>query len=146
MNKPKFALAASLLAAAFFATGCGGGEDSSDEPAPTKSAYITEGDAICTASQTEFEAIVKDLPNDVEAPGSQAAITDGVVPLYWDQVGQLRASPSFFFNDTATTEIYDSVDQALDTIEVDPSALDDAGTFEEANTLAVDYGFEACGN
>ena len=146
MNKPKFALAASLLAAAFFATGCGGGEDSSDEPAPTKSAYITEGDAICTASQTEFEAIVKDLPNDVEAPESQAAITDEVVPLYRDQIEQLRALTPFFFNDTATTEIYDSVDQALDTIEVDPSALDDAGTFEEANTLAVDYGFEACGN
>ena len=146
MNKPKFALAASLLAAAFFATGCGGGEDSSDEPAPTKSAYITEGDAICTASQTEFEAIVKDLPNDVEAPESQAAITDEVVPLYWDPTERLRGVLFFFFNDTATTEIYDSVDQALDTIEVDPSALDDAGTFEEANTLAVDYGFEACGN
>jgi len=146
MNKPKFALAASLLAAAFFATGCGGGEDSSDEPAPTKSAYITEGDAICTARQTEFEAIVKDLHNDVEAPESQAAITDEVVPLYRYQIEQLRALTPPEGDEEATTEIYDSVDQALDTIEVDPSALDDAGTFEEANTLAVDYGFEACGN
>lgn len=147
MNKPKFALAASLLAAALFAAGCGGGDDSSsDEPAPTKSAYITEGDAICTASQTEFEAIVKDLPNDVEAPESQAAITDEVVPLYRDQIEQLRALTPPEGDEEATTEIYDSVDQALDTIEADPSALDDAGTFEEANTLAIDYGFEACGN
>lgn len=147
MSKPKFALAALLSAAALFAAGCGGGDDSSsDEAAPTKTAYIAEGDAICKTSQTQFEAIVKDLPNDVEAPESQAAISDEVVPLYRDQIEQLRALTPPEGDEDVTAEIYDAAEAGFDTIEENPSALDDAGTFKEADALATDYGFEVCGN
>jgi hypothetical protein len=147
MNKPMFASVALASAAVLFGAGCGGNDDSaSSEPAPTKSAYITEGDAICSADQVKFEAIVKDLPNDVEAPESQKAITDEIVPLLRNQVEQLRDLTPPEGDEAATAEIYDEVDQALNKVEQDPSALDSASTFEKANNLATDYGFEVCGN
>lgn len=147
MNKPMLAFAALLSAAVLFAAGCGGDDDSSsDQPAPTKSAYIVDADAICTTGQSEFETIVEDLPNDIEAPESQAAITDEIVPLYRDQIEQLRALTPPEGDEDTTAEIYDAVEEAVDVVEENPSALDEVETFEEANTLATDYGFKVCGN
>ena len=146
MNKRILTLAALLSVTALSAVGCGGDDDSSSgEPAPTKAAYIVDADAICTADQADFEAIVQDLPNDVEAPESQAAITDEIVPLYRDQIEQLRALTPPEGDEEATAAIYDAVDEALNVIEENPSALDQADTFDEANTLATDFGLKVCG-
>ncbi len=147
MKKKLLTSVALLSVAALFAAGCGGDAgSSSDEPAPTKAAYITDADAICKAGQSDFEAIVKDLPNDIEAPESQAAISDEIVPLYRDQIEQLRALTPPEGDEEATARIYDAVEEAVDKVEEDPSALDEVVTFEEANTLATDYGLEVCGN
>jgi hypothetical protein len=147
MNKKLLASAALLFLSALFATGCGGGDDSgSDEPAPTKAAYIVEADAICTAGLEDFEVIVEDLPNDIEAPESQAAISDEIVPLYRDQIEQLRALTPPEGDEDTTAAIYDAVEDGVDKVEQDPSALDEVATFEEANALAIDYGLEVCGN
>jgi hypothetical protein len=146
MIKPKFAFAALLSAAALFAAGCGGDDSSSDEPAPTKAAYIVEADAICAAGQTDFEAIVEDLPNDIEAPESQAAISDELVPLYRDQIEELRALTPPEGDEDVTAEIYDAVEVAVDEVEENPSALGEEETFKEANTLATEYGLEVCGS
>jgi len=147
MNKNLLTLAALLSAAALFAAGCGGDDNSSSgEPAPTKAAYIVDADAICAADQADFEAIVQSLPSDVEAPESQTAITGEIVPLYRDQIEQLRALTAPGGDDEATAAIYDAVDGALNVIEANPSALDQADTFDEANTLAANYGLKVCGN
>jgi hypothetical protein len=142
MNRHKAALAALLASSILVVAGCGG----DDEPsAPTKAEYIAEADAICRDGQAEFEAIVKDLPNSVDAPESQAAITDEIVPLYRDEIEQLRSLTPPEGDEETTAAIFDAVENGLDEVEADPSALDQAGTFEEANTLANDYGFEVCG-
>jgi hypothetical protein len=147
MNKKLLTFVTLLSVTVLFAAGCGGDDDSSsDEPAPTKAAYIADADAICEAGQSDFEAIVKDLPNDIEAPESQAAISDEIVPLYRDQIEQLRALTPPEGDEEATARIYDAVEEAVDKVEEDPSALDEVVTFEEANTLATDYGLEVCGN
>jgi len=147
MNKKLLTLAALLSVAALFAAGCGGDDDSSSgEPAPTKAAYIVKADAICTAGQTDFEAIVQDLPGDIEAPESQAAIVDAIVPLYRDQIEQLRALTPPEGDEETTATIYDAVDEATDVIEENPSALGPDNLFDEANTLATDYGLQVCGN
>jgi len=147
MNKKLLSLLIALFATTALVAACGGDDDSSsDEPAPTKAAYIEEADAICAADQAEFEEITTDLPNDIEAEESQAAITDEILPLYRDQVEALRAITPPEGDEDATSAIYDSVDTALDAIEEDPSALGDQATFEEANTLATDYGLKVCGS
>jgi hypothetical protein len=147
MNKKLLTFVALLSVTVLFAAGCGGGDDSSsDEPAPTKAAYIADADAICEAGQSDFEAIVKDLPNDIEAPESQAAISDEIVPLYRDQIEQLRALTPPEGDEEATAGIYDAVEEAVDEVEEDPSALDEVATFEAANNLAIEYGLEVCGN
>ncbi|MDQ2700779.1 MAG: hypothetical protein M3Y23_05560 [Actinomycetota bacterium] len=148
MNKRLLTLLAALLSAgALVAAGCGGDDDSSsDEPAPTQAAYIEEADAICAEDQTELQEITADLPNDIEAPESQAAISDEILPLYQDQVGELRDITPPEGDEDTTAAIYDSVEEALAKIEEDPSALGDAATFEEANTLATDYGLTVCGS
>jgi len=147
MNKKLLTFVTLLSVTVLFAAGCGGDDDSSsDEPAPTKAAYIADADAICEAGQSDFEAIVKDLPNDIEAPESQAAISDEIVPLYRDQIEQLRALTPPEGDEEATARIYDAVEEAVDETEANPSALDEVATFEEANNLAIDYGLKVCGN
>ena len=145
MNKKLLSLLVALFATTALVAACGG-DDSSDEPAPTKAAYIEEADAVCASDQSEFEEIVADLPNDIEAEESQTAITDEIVPLYRDQVEELRAITPPEGDEDTTAAIYDAVDSALDAIDEDPSALGDASTFEEANNLATEYGLEVCGS
>ena len=148
MHKKFLSLAALLAASALIAAGCGGSDDSSDsdEPAPTKAAYITEADAVCQSDQAKFEEIAADLPDDIEADESQAAISDEIVPLYHDQIEKLRAITPPEGDEDATAAIYDAVDDSLSKLEEDPSALADSSTFDEANTLATDYGLTVCGN
>ncbi len=144
-SKP-LAVVALLSIGGLLAVGCGGGDSSSDEAAPDKATYVAEADAICAAGRSTIEAIVQDLPAEIEAPESQAAITDEIVPLYRDQVARLRALTPPEGDEEKVAAIYDAVDSAVDTAEADPKALGQADPFTEANRLAVEYGFEACGS
>ena len=147
MNKKLLSLLVALFATTALVAACGGDDDSSsDEPAPTKAAYITEADGVCESDQAEFEEIVAELPNDIEAEESQTGISDEVLPLYQDQLEELRAITPPEGDEDTTAAIYDAVDEALSKIEEDPSALGDSATFEEANTLATDYGLTVCGS
>lgn len=147
LNKKLLSIAALLTVAGLFAAGCGGDNDSSSsDPAPTKAAYIVKADAICAADQSDFEAIVQDLPGDIEAPESQTAITEEIVPLFRDQIEQLRALTPPDGDEETTAAIYDAVDEATNLVEENPSALDQADLFDEADTLATDYGLKVCGN
>jgi hypothetical protein len=145
MRKKTLMLAALFAATALVATGCGG-DDSSDEETPTKAAYIEQADAICTSTVKEISAIAKDLPNDIESPEVQTAISDEVVPRYQDELTELRDLTPPEGDEDTTASIYDAVEEALQKVEDDPSALDEEDTFADANQQAVDYGLEVCGS
>ncbi|MBK5233434.1 MAG: hypothetical protein JJE13_10695 [Thermoleophilia bacterium] len=147
MNKRFLTLAALIAATALVAVGCGGSDDSSsDEEAPTKAAYVKEADGICTSTLSDFETLTKALPDDIEAPESQAAITDEIVPLYQDELTQLRDLTPPEGDEDTTAAIYDSVDEALQAVEDDPSALGEVDTFADANKKAEEYGLTVCGS
>lgn len=146
MNKKLLSLAAMFAVTTLVAAGCGGDDSSSDEPAPTKTAYITDADAICQADQAKLEAIADELPNDINAPESQAAISDEILPIYQDQLTALRELTPPEGDEEATAGIYDALDEALQKLDADPKALAEPETYQEANELAVEYGLEVCGN
>ena len=140
------AVAALLSIGGLLAAGCGGDDSSSDEPAPDKVTYVAEADEICAAGRSSIEAIVQGLPAEIEAPESQTAITDEIVPLYRDKVAQLRALTPPEGDEGTVAAIYDAVDEAVDVAEEDLRALGRNDPFDEANMLAAEYGFEACGS
>lgn len=139
------ALVSMLLVGALLAVGCGD-DSSSDEPAPTKAAYIAEADDLCIASDDQLEVIVQDLPDSFEAPETQAAITDEIIPLYRDLIEDLRALTPPEGDEEATAAVYDALEQVIDEIEEDPSVADSGDAFDSPNALAEDYGFEICGD
>ncbi len=145
MKKKSLLLATLFAATALVATGCGG-DDSSDEEAPTKAAYIEQADAVCTSTLTEISAIAEDLPNDINSPEVQTAITEEVLPRYQDELVELRDLTPPEGDEDSTASIYDAVEEALQKVEDDPSALDEEDTFSDANQQAQDYGLEVCGS
>ncbi|MGK2954451.1 MAG: hypothetical protein ACSLFI_02105 [Solirubrobacterales bacterium] len=145
MNKRFLSLAAILAASAFVAIGCGGSDDSSAD-APTKTAYITEADDICSATLTDIEAVAKELPNDIESPEVQAAITDEILPMYQEELTELRALTPPEGEEETTASIYDAVEEALQKVEDDPSTIGDEEVFGDANQQAQDFGLKVCGS
>lgn len=145
MTKRLLSIAGLLATTAIFAAGCGGSDDSSED-APTKAAYVTEADDICATNQEEISEIAKDLPDDINDPAVQDAISDEVLPIYQDQLTALRALTPPEGEENATTEIYDALEEALQKVEDDTSALNDPTTFEDANARAIDFGLEVCGS
>ncbi len=138
--------AALIFVGGLLATGCGGDDSSSDEPAPSKAAYVADADEICATGRSTIEEIVQGLPADIQAAESQTAITEEIVPLYRDQVAELRALTPPEGDEEKVAAIYDAVDEAVDTAEADPTSLGRSDPFTEADGLAADYGFEACGS
>ncbi|MGK2932616.1 MAG: hypothetical protein ACSLFD_07595 [Solirubrobacterales bacterium] len=145
MKKTSLLFAALLATTALAVAGCGG-DDSSDEEAPTKAAYIEQADALCSESVTEIQTISEDLPNDLESPEVQTAISDEILPIYQEELTQLRELTPPEGDEDTTAAIYDSVEEALAAVEEDPSAIGDESTFADSNEQAQAYGLEVCGS
>jgi hypothetical protein len=143
MNKSLLSLAA-LLAATMLIAACGA-DDSSDEPAPTKTEYIAEADQICADDQETIQAAVADVDQDLSNPDTQDAITNDVLPVYQEQLDKLRGLTPPEGEEEATEELYNSLEEALTAIEEDPTAIGDPDTFADANEQANEFGLEVCG-
>jgi len=148
MNKKLLSLLVALFATTALVAACGGDDDSSsDEPAPTKAAYITEADGICSDGSTTIQDIQADLPSqDINDPAVQEIITNEVLPVYDEQLNSLRDLTPPEGDEEATAAIYDALESALQAVEDDPAAIGEASAFQEANTLAADYGLTVCGS
>jgi len=144
MKKSLLTLLALLGASLLVATGCGG-DDSSEESAPTKADYIAQADDICAADQEEIQTAAADVSGDPDDPATQEVVTNDVLPIYQDQLDELRALTPPEGDEEATGGIYDALEEALAAIEEDPAAIGDPTTFADANEQAVDYGLEVCG-
>lgn len=138
-------MAALLAASALIAVGCGGSDDSSsDEPAPTKAAYITDADAICAADTETISKLAADLPNDINDPAVTDAITNDILPIYQEQLTELRDLTPPEGEEDTTAAIYDALEEGLNKVEEDPTLLGDTDTFADANEKASAFGLEAC--
>lgn len=141
MNKKFLAFAALLSVTALFAVGCGGNDGSpSDEPAPTKAAYIVKADAICTNANSDLDAIDTETADTAE---SQAAVVEEMVAVSRDMVEQLRSLTPPEGDEEVTAAFFDSYEDFVDLGEEDPgtaapSAVEEA--IAELGALGSEYG------
>ena len=162
-----------LLVPALIA-GCGGGDDdgatvSADELVPSKRDYIVQADTICANAQqgieTEAEAEFKISSEDftvtpageiVFKPGrrpSDAQIerfgAETVVPVFREQLADLRALTPPSGDEATVAEIYDAADRGVDALRADPSLFTDSDAVRaelaDARRLGRAYGFFDCG-
>jgi hypothetical protein len=153
LNKRLLSLAALLAASVLIAAGCGGSDDDSSdsgsdstEAAPTKAAYIEQADGLCAADEDKINAVAADLPQDINAPEVQDAITDELLPIYQEQLTALRDLTPPEGDEDATAAIYDALEDALTQVEEDPSTLASEDLFADANAKAEAFGLEVCGS
>jgi len=146
LNKSLLSLAALLAATALIAAGCGSSDDSSDsdEPAPTKAAYVTEADAICAADSEKITNLSANLPTDLNDPVVTDAITNEILPIYREQLTKLRELTPPEGEEETTAAIYDALETGLDQVEEDPQALGERKTFADANEKASAFGLVDC--
>jgi len=132
------------LAAGAFAGGCGG-EDPKEE-------YIAEGDEICARGtfkigRTAQARFGSPAPPPEQAPQFARQI---IVPTLQQRVvDKLRELDPPEGDDETVAAIYDELERAIDRLEENPdliNAPNTGGAFNEANRLAVDYGFKQCGS
>ena len=143
MKKSLLSLFALLAATMLVAAGCGG--DDSSEDAPTKAEYITQADEICANDQEEIQTAAADVSGEPNDPATQEVVTNDVLPIYQDQLEELRGLTPPEGEEDATAGIYDALEEALAAIEEDPAAIGDPTTFADANEQAIDFGLEVCG-
>ena len=147
LNQRLLTLLAALFAtSALIVAGCGGDDSSDDEPAPTKAEYITQADDICVADQEEIQTAAADVSGDPDDPATQEVVTNDVLPIYQDQLAELRDLTPPEGDEDATEAIYSALEEALAAVDEDPAAIGDPTVFAEANDLATEYGLKECGN
>lgn len=169
-------LVAALLAAltiAVVAAGCGGGGDStggsssadtsgettggsteSSGSAPTKAAFIKEGDAICNKDEAELngeiEAFAKENDIDLEkgeltSDQETELFQELVLPNIAKQGEELAALTPPEGDEEAIEELTDTLISEVEEAE-DAGGAPGEDTLAEATKLAKAYGFKSCGS
>ncbi len=153
MNKKFLSFAALISVAALLAIGCGGddgsssGESAPTSAAPTKSAYIAEADAICTAGEADLAAIDENLPDDLDSDEARVAGAEQAIEVLRDRVEQLRALTPPEGDEEEIAAILDAYEEFIELGEENPGFVDESDAEEaqaKIRALASDYGFKAC--
>ena len=162
------AISALALAAAsgILLAACGGSDNGGDQtktgqtlpagltttPVPktlTKQEYIARGDQICAAGSFKIgNAARLQFPNGVNSSEIRSFTQQTVIPVFEDQVSQLRALPPPSGDTQTVNAIYDALQNSIDRLKADPGLFADPnarGIFDEASRLARAYGFTQCG-
>lgn len=156
MRKPVFAVLIGALAIAAIASGCGGGDSSSESTASlTKAEFVKEGNAICSKGnaeiESEFEAFSKERNlSETKAPSKEVqeeAAEDILIPAISSQLKEIRALGTPEGDEGEVEEILAGAEEALEEGEEDPISLlgNEPGKFKEVNKMAREYGLTVCG-
>ena len=141
--------AALLSTAVLIAAGCIGGDDD-DSDAVTKEEFIESADAICAANDEQLEAIGEDLPADATAEEIAALLLDEAMPLFREQIAELRALELPEDDAANLEELWDQLEASADEFEAaiaqDPVAALQTDPFAEEYAFANEYGMQECGN
>ncbi len=146
MKKPLAVLVPLVVLFSVFAIGCGSSDDSSDS-APTKAEYITQADAICKESGDELQATIKstfgnEQPTDAEIV---SFTEDEIIPSLEGQLDDLRALTPPESDADSPDDIYNALEDSINTLKDDPAQSTSSDAFKEANDLANAYGMTECG-
>jgi hypothetical protein len=164
----KITLAALLASGALVAAGCGDDDDDTTTTSTTTAGatgatgtegaagilpadFAAEADAICKAGDAEIDAEAEAAFGDSQQEPSQAEqeefVTDAVLPGIQDQVDGLRALGDPEEGSEEFTAFLDDAQEALDTLEDDPSALFGEGgddPFADVEDQAKELGLSEC--
>ena len=125
-----------------------GGDDSSDV---TKKEFIAKADAVCKETNDKIEALVSDLPQDTTTEQAAQITVDKAIPLFRDQIEQLRDLDPPAADADDLEQLWDDLDASTDELEQqlkdDPEKAfsDGFDPFADESKTATDYGFQECG-
>ena len=151
MRNPIAIGAATLLVAlSCGVAACGSSDDSSssNEDVLTNTELIAQADDICAKYNDQLDQSVTDAGLNGNSPKEDITtwISDTMVPMYQDQIDELRALQPDSEDAEAYTDIIDTLESELQTIEDDPAAsVEQSDPFPEATAKANDFGLEVCG-
>ena len=149
MRNPFAIGAATLLVALSFGVAACGSSDDSSEDTLTNSELIAQANEICVKYTDEVSTAAEAEFGNQQPSNSELAvfITDEVVPLYEDQIAELRALEPSEDDSAAYTEMLDTLESELQTVEEDPEAAAASDNpFPEATAMADEFGLEDCGS
>lgn len=147
MRKP-LAIGAATLAVVLSLglAACGSDDSSTDEDSLTNTELIEQADTICTDFNGQLAEKAASLTPDSSRDDVNAFVTDEVVPLYEQEIDELRALKPNSEDEAAYTEMLDTLESELKKVEEDPGLMTSGGTaFPEATGLAKDFGLTVCG-
>jgi|RhiMetdeSRZDD1v2_1073273.scaffolds.fasta_scaffold626359_2 hypothetical protein len=147
MLASRIATTISVAALVLVPVACGG-DDSSDV---TKEEFIANADAVCKETNDKIEALVDDLSEDTSAEEAAQFTVDEAIPLFRDQIDQLRDLDLPAADADDIEQLWDDLDTSTDELEQqlkdDPEVAfsEDFDPFADENKAATDYGFKECG-
>ncbi len=147
MKKP-LAVAATLAVVLSLGLAACGGDDSSDETL-SNSELIAQADQICTDYNEQLDTMNEEAALDENSSRQEIAtyISDELVPLYQEQVDELRSLNPNEEDAAAYNDIVDTLDSELQAVADDPeAAIDMEDPFAGATAKAQDFGLEVCGS
>ncbi|MCB0857302.1 MAG: hypothetical protein KDB57_04175 [Solirubrobacterales bacterium] len=147
MKKP-LVIAATLAVVLSLGLAACGGDDSSEETL-SNSELIAQADQICTDYNEQLDTMNEEAALDENSSRQEIAtyISDDLVPLYQEQVDELRSLNPNEEDAAAYNDIVDTLESELQVVEDDPEAAIDAeDPFAGATAKAQDFGLEVCGS
>jgi hypothetical protein len=153
-------LAALAAGAALFATGCGDDAPAGDTTTaagasgpttpsgvpPSRPEFIAQADAICRRTSRELDRAGEEAFQG--APSLEVVeryVADEFVPATRAELAEIRELAPPAGDEADVDAILDAAEGAVEALADDPSLFERGSPFSEANRLAADYGFEACG-
>ena len=155
MKKP-LAVGAAILAVVLSLglAACGSSDDSGDSgdsgnATLSNSELIAQADQVCTDYNDKLTEIQKnaDLDSDSSKADIAAFISDDIVPLYKDQIADLRELNPNEDDSEAFNDIVDTLDSELKAVEDDPEgSIEESDPFAGATAKAKEFGLKVCGS
>jgi hypothetical protein len=148
VSKRLMAMLVAATALALIAGGCGGG----DEESLTRAEFIEQADAICTESSKQIEREYRAFAEGGARKGGiskaegQEVGQEILLPNVQSRVEELRELNPPEADEDQITAMLDALEAGVEEGRENPKSLFSGDyPLEEANKMAQEYGFKACG-
>lgn len=136
------------VAFSFGLAACGSSDDSSGDTL-SKSDLITQADQVCSKYNDQLTDLQADSGLNAGSSKEEivAFISDEIVPLYKDELADLRELNPSEDDSEAFNDILDTLETELNQVEDDPAAtISESSPFAGASAKAKEFGLTVCGS
>jgi len=134
------------LVIALLAGGCGGGEETPDEPAIGKAALLKKGNAFCEKSNKELSAAFTPFIEEHRSDDVRFAV-EHVIPMRRAQVKYLRGLGPPAEDAEQFEELLAAMEEGISRGKRDPHSLlgtEEEYAFARAFDIGLEFGLEKC--